>query len=146
MCFVFCRLFFVTGFFWIFYVLYSTLLHLPPLRLHCVGGCWDRTQDCCDLAVRRFNHSARSHPHSARSHPHSARSYPHSARSYPHSARSHPHSARSYPHSARSYPHSARSHPHSARSHPQTRLDLFAPSLPSHNNSVWILYLSSLYS
>ncbi len=22
-------------------VLYSTLLHLAPLRLHCVGGCWD---------------------------------------------------------------------------------------------------------
>jgi hypothetical protein len=22
------------------YVLYSTLLHLPPLRFHCVGGCW----------------------------------------------------------------------------------------------------------
>ncbi len=26
-----------------FYVLYSTLLHLPPLRFDCVGGCWDRT-------------------------------------------------------------------------------------------------------
>ncbi len=33
------------GFF--FYVLYSTLLHLPPLRFHCVGECSDRTQDCC---------------------------------------------------------------------------------------------------
>jgi hypothetical protein len=44
---------------------YSTLLHLPPLRFHCVGGCWDPTQDCCDLALtaRRSNHSARSHPH-----------------------------------------------------------------------------------
>ncbi len=32
------------------YVLYSTLLHLPPLRFRCVfGGCWDRTQDSCDL-------------------------------------------------------------------------------------------------
>ncbi len=29
----------------LFYVQYSTLLHLPPLRFHCVGGCWDRTQD-----------------------------------------------------------------------------------------------------
>ncbi len=28
------------------------------------------------LAVRRSNHSARSHPHPARSHPHSARSHP----------------------------------------------------------------------
>jgi hypothetical protein len=28
-----------------FKVLYSTLLHLPPLRIQCVGGCWDRTQD-----------------------------------------------------------------------------------------------------
>jgi hypothetical protein len=27
------------------YVRYSILLHLPPLRFHCVGGCWDRTQD-----------------------------------------------------------------------------------------------------
>ncbi len=27
-----------------FYVRYSTLLHLPPLRFHCVGGFWDRTQ------------------------------------------------------------------------------------------------------
>jgi hypothetical protein len=35
------------GFFWIFsfYVRNSTLLLLPPLRFHCVGGCWDRTQD-----------------------------------------------------------------------------------------------------
>ncbi len=47
-----------------FILLYSTLLHLPPFRLHCVVGCWDRTQDCCDfsIAVRLFNHSARSHP------------------------------------------------------------------------------------
>jgi hypothetical protein len=40
------------GIFWIFfYVLNSTLLHLPPLRLHCVGGCWDRTQACCDFDI-----------------------------------------------------------------------------------------------
>ncbi len=31
-----------------FYVRYSTLLHLPPLRFHSVGGCWNRTQDSCD--------------------------------------------------------------------------------------------------
>jgi hypothetical protein len=38
------------GFFGFFslYVRYSKLLHLPPLRFHCVGGGWDRTQDCCD--------------------------------------------------------------------------------------------------
>jgi hypothetical protein len=35
------------GFF--YYVLYSTLLYLPPLRFHCVGGWWDRTQDSCDF-------------------------------------------------------------------------------------------------
>ncbi len=53
------------------FFLYSTLLHMSPLIFHCVGGCWDRTQDSCatTLAVRRSNHSARSHPHSARSHP-----------------------------------------------------------------------------
>ncbi len=32
------------GIFLIFYVRYSTLLR-PPLRFHCVRGCWDRTQD-----------------------------------------------------------------------------------------------------
>ena len=32
-------------------VLYSTLLHLPPLRFPCVGGCEDRTQDCCVFGI-----------------------------------------------------------------------------------------------
>jgi hypothetical protein len=44
-----------------FYVRYSRLLHLMPLRFHCVGGCWDPTQASCDYtawAVRRSNHSA----------------------------------------------------------------------------------------
>jgi hypothetical protein len=30
-----------------FFVHFLTQLHLPPLRFHCVAGCWDRTQDCC---------------------------------------------------------------------------------------------------
>jgi hypothetical protein len=48
----FCHFVFITGFFLDFcYVLYSTLLHLPPLRFRCVGGCWDRTQDCCDFGI-----------------------------------------------------------------------------------------------
>jgi hypothetical protein len=34
----------------IFYIRYSTLLHLPPLRFHCVGEYW-RTQDCCDFVI-----------------------------------------------------------------------------------------------
>jgi hypothetical protein len=34
-----------------FYVLYSTLLYLPPLKFHCVGGCWDRSQDCCNFGI-----------------------------------------------------------------------------------------------
>jgi hypothetical protein len=39
--------------FWLVFlnVRYSTLLYLPPLRFHCVGGCWDRTQDCYDFCV-----------------------------------------------------------------------------------------------
>ncbi len=48
-----------------FFIRYSTLLHLPPLRFHCVGGCWDRTQDCCNFGIDSqtlcSNHSARSH-------------------------------------------------------------------------------------
>ncbi len=34
-----------------FYVRYLTLLHLPPLRIRCLRGCWDRTQDCCDFGI-----------------------------------------------------------------------------------------------
>jgi hypothetical protein len=37
----------------VFYVRYSTLLYLPPLRFHCVGGYGDRTQDCCDFGDRQ---------------------------------------------------------------------------------------------
>ncbi len=33
------------------YILYSTPLHLPPLRLHCVRGCWNRTQVSCDFGI-----------------------------------------------------------------------------------------------
>ncbi len=32
-------------------IVINTLLHLTPLRFHCVGGCWDRTQGCCDLGI-----------------------------------------------------------------------------------------------
>jgi hypothetical protein len=35
----------------IFYVLYSTLPYMPPLRFYCVGGCWDRTQECCGFRI-----------------------------------------------------------------------------------------------
>jgi hypothetical protein len=55
-----------------FYVRYSTLLRLPPLRFHCLGGCWDLTQDSCDLRhwlsdaltnrLDLIHYSARSHP------------------------------------------------------------------------------------
>ncbi len=48
------------------YVLCSTLLYLPPLRFHCIGGCWDRTQDICDFGIGC--HSANSHPNLATSH------------------------------------------------------------------------------
>jgi hypothetical protein len=54
----------IFGFF-LFYVQYSTLLHLPPLRFHCVGEDAEielRTVVTTALAVRRSNHSARSHP------------------------------------------------------------------------------------
>jgi hypothetical protein len=36
------------GDFLFFFVLYSTLLHLLPLRFHCADWCWDRTQDRCN--------------------------------------------------------------------------------------------------
>ncbi len=37
--------------FFFFCVRYSRQLHLPPLRFHCVGGCWDRTQGRCDYGI-----------------------------------------------------------------------------------------------
>jgi hypothetical protein len=47
----------------LFHVRHSTLFHLPPFRFHCVGGCWDRTQDSCDngIGCQTLYHSARSH-------------------------------------------------------------------------------------
>ncbi len=29
----------------------STLLYLSPLNFHCVGGWWERTQDCSDFSI-----------------------------------------------------------------------------------------------
>jgi hypothetical protein len=43
--------YFFWGGFLIFFVLYSTLLHLPPLRLHRADGCWYRTQDRCSWCI-----------------------------------------------------------------------------------------------
>jgi hypothetical protein len=83
---------------------------MPPLRFHCVGGCWGLNHGLMrlwhwqsDALTTRLDlihkpeliHLARSHPHSARSHPHYARSPTHSARSHPHSASIH--SPRSHP-------------------------------------------------
>jgi hypothetical protein len=48
---LFLKIFFVVGFFKFFFVPYSTLLHLPPLRFHCAEGCWDRTQDRCNWCI-----------------------------------------------------------------------------------------------
>ncbi len=43
----------VWGEFYLFFLttVYSTLLHLPPLRLHCADGCCDRTQDRCNWCI-----------------------------------------------------------------------------------------------
>jgi hypothetical protein len=73
------------GDFWIFcFVLYSTLLHLPPsdTTVSEDAGIEPRTVATLALAVRRSNHSARSRPQSARSHPQSARSHPQTTRSH----------------------------------------------------------------
>jgi hypothetical protein len=39
------------GIFSFSFVLYSALLHLPPLRFHCADGCWDRAQDRCNWCI-----------------------------------------------------------------------------------------------
>ncbi len=41
-------------FLWIFFFLFvqcSALLYLPPLKFHCADGCWDQTQDHCNLCI-----------------------------------------------------------------------------------------------
>ncbi len=43
--------------FFSFFVLYSTLLHLPPLRFYCVGGCWDRTPASSDTTKYMQSHT-----------------------------------------------------------------------------------------
>ncbi len=40
-----------------FFILYSTLLHLPPLRFHCADGCWDRTQDRSNYSALAVRHA-----------------------------------------------------------------------------------------
>ncbi len=44
------------------YILYSTLLHLMPLRFHCVGGCWIEPTTVATLALAARFSRARSHP------------------------------------------------------------------------------------
>ncbi len=44
------KIFVKVRFFLLFLVFNATLLHLPPLRLHCVVGCWDQIQDICDFS------------------------------------------------------------------------------------------------
>jgi hypothetical protein len=39
-----------------FFILYSALFHLPPLRFHCADGCWDRTQDHCNWCIGSQTH------------------------------------------------------------------------------------------
>ncbi len=48
---IFIYFFFGGGDFVYFFVLYSALLHLPPLRFHYADGCWDRTQDRCNWCI-----------------------------------------------------------------------------------------------
>ncbi len=36
----------VNRFLFLFLLYFYILLQLPPLRFQCVGGCWDRNQDC----------------------------------------------------------------------------------------------------
>jgi hypothetical protein len=45
--------------------IHTVHIHLPPLRFHCVGGCWNRTQDFFPsaLAVICSNKKAKSHPY-----------------------------------------------------------------------------------
>ncbi len=39
------------GDFLVIFVLYSTLLHLPPLRFNFADGYWDRTKDRCNWCI-----------------------------------------------------------------------------------------------
>jgi len=65
---------FFTSIFWRYdyNVFYSTLLHLQPLRFHCVGGCWILTLGLLHLLHRKSSYiliqdMVRAHPLLARS-------------------------------------------------------------------------------
>ncbi len=47
--------------------LFNTASSATPQTVLCVGGCWDRTQYCCDFGTPS-NNTARSHPQT-RPHP-----------------------------------------------------------------------------
>ncbi len=110
--------------FFIFSVLYSTLLHLPHPSHSTVsddaGKGWDQTKDSCnfDMAVGTLTNGLDlvnirlSHPHSARSHPQLGLISSTTRLDLIHN--------------------SARSHLQSARSYPKTRLDLIHNSARSH--------------
>ncbi len=68
---------FLQGNFYFLCTLFNTASS-AALRFHYVRGWWDgpKTVTALTLAVRRSNHSARSHPHLARSLPQLARSHP----------------------------------------------------------------------
>jgi hypothetical protein len=38
-----------------------TIFNTASLRCHCVGGCWDRTQDSCDYGIGRWNIMINAH-------------------------------------------------------------------------------------
>ncbi len=90
------------GFFWVFPFFMYDIQHCFICRpsdstMSGDAGIEPGTVATTALAVRRSNHSAKSHPHSAKSHPPSAKSHPLSAKSHPPSAKSHPPSAKSHP-------------------------------------------------
>jgi hypothetical protein len=34
-----------------YFIQHYFIYHPSALRFHCVVGCWDRTQDCCDFGI-----------------------------------------------------------------------------------------------
>ncbi len=155
------------GLFEFFDSLFSTLFHIPPLRIHFVKGCWDRTQDCCDIGIvsQTLQPLGKISSSSARSHPNAGQISSCSARSHPtlldlillcqissHSSRSHP-TRQDLILLGQISSSSARSHPTrlllihiSARSHP-ARLDLFLHGqVSSYSSTVDLILLGQISS
>ncbi len=116
----------VQNYFVLIFSPFIQLLHLPPFRFHCVGGCWDQTQDCCDFSIDSQTHVTTTRIeviHARLDLIHNRLNLIHTRQDLIHNlAGSHSHSLDLVDTRLDYDPHTASYHPQSARSHQQSHI------------------------